>query len=113
MSNRAKKNCMRLLRTITILLAILNIIGGLFTSKSYAAEGVFDIATIVGDTALGGVTALMTGIPLILLNVVKLLILVVGLVGQALISGAYISLENKTKWVGLEEIIFAGTSKRK
>lgn len=109
MKTKTKKKLVRLLSSLMIVFAVLNLVSIIlgFGNKSYAADG-FSIGTLVADGTLVGLSALMGGLPLIIINVVKLGIIVLGLILQVIISGAYSSLEPGLKWAGLKQIIFAG-----
>ncbi len=95
---KTKKTLLRILRTTMILCFALNLIEMIVgvENQSYAASG-FNLDNLLDAGGSVGIIAalglLMGGIPLVILNVLKLVIIVVGLVLQALISGVYSSLE--------------------
>ncbi len=106
MKVKIKKNLVKRFNSIMIAFAILNLIGILFGQKSYAAIS-FPLAAADGVLALLSIS--MAGIPLIIINVIKLVIIIIGFVLQSIISGAYSSLEGSLEWAGLSDIIFAGS----
>ena len=115
MKTKTKKKLVRLLRTFMIVFAILNLIGIIsgFGIQSYAEENDskgFNVSSILANGALGGLSFIMGGLPLIILNVLKLVIILIGLILQVIISGAYSSLEGSLNWAGLKDIIFAGST---
>lgn len=104
--NKTKKKLIRLLSSLMIVFSLLNLVGIVagMGNKVYAA----DAFTVTVDAALVGIFAMTGGIGLIIFILLKLVIIVVGMILQAIMSGAFSSLEGNLTWSGLKEIIFAG-----
>lgn len=109
---RTKRILIRLLSSITIIYTILSLVGIIagFGNRSYAADDGFNITGAIESLGVSaGLGLLMGGLPLIILNLLKLVIIAIGLLLQIIISGAFSSLESGFEWASLSDIIFAGT----
>lgn len=111
MNTKTKKKLIKLVRIVLIIVAMLNILGVWF-NNAYAISLVDQdgsLGNVSADAILVGISIMTAGIPLILLNVLKLVIVIIGLIGQVIMSGIYSGLENSFEFVGIEDILFSGT----
>lgn len=105
--NKTKKKLIRLLSSLMIVFSLLNLVGIVagMGNKVYAADG---LSVALNGTIIGLLAVSTGGIGLIIFFVLKLVIIVIGLILQAIMSGAFSSLEGGFEWCGLKDIIFAG-----
>ncbi len=109
---KTKKKLIRFLSLLMIVFSILNLAGIIvgMGNNVYADDESSDFnikATVQSIGVTAGLGLIMGGIPLIILNVMKLVIIVLGLLLQAFVSGVQLSLDG-LDGVGLKSVIFAG-----
>lgn len=106
MRTKTKKKLVRLLSSLMIVFAVLNLVSIILGlgNESNAADGF----TLAVDGALVA-SAFATGeLSIVIIFVLKIAIIVIGVILQAIMSGAYSTLESNLQWAGLGSIIFAG-----
>lgn len=106
---KTKRNLIRLMTSIMFVFIVLNLAGVIlgFGSKSYAAG--FGVESLLSNGTFAALSIAMAGLPFVLVTVLKLVIILIGLVLQILMSGAFSSLESNFEWASLSDIIFAGS----
>lgn len=109
---KIKKRTLKKLKITLAIVLFAYLLLSIFATHNilFAADGNFGVnALIVGVDAIFLAVVIATGgLALILVYAVKLIIVVVGLCGQALISGAAASLDTDAGWCDVEDIIFSG-----
>lgn len=106
MRTKTKKKLVRLLSSLMIVFAVLNLVSIILGlgNESNAADGF----TLAVDGALVASAFATGGLSIVIIFVLKIAIIVIGVILQAIMSGAYSTLESNLQWAGLGSIIFAG-----
>ena len=115
MKMKLNKKQFKMIRIFLISFAVINILFTISGGVAKASVGQNIAAGATGTLGVAGVAALAgtfpaVGLPLLFLNIIKLLIAVVGLVIQALISAFYMAMEPglSPERLELKDIIFSG-----